>query len=91
VKIRIHVRGKILAAKLPHKNADYVVTTIAICKCGSKRVRGRGIREQTHDTYIADAMCVECGEAIGSIHCTLSTIFGLAEDERVLNGRCRVY
>ena len=62
------------------------------CKAAAPMaVRGGGIRETTHDTYIADARCVQCGEPMGTLRAKVDTIFGIEEDERVLNSGCRVY
>jgi hypothetical protein len=38
----------------------------------------------------AEGYCLACREYVDQIRARMSTVFGL-EDERVLNGRCRVY
>jgi len=44
-----------------------------------------------HDTYTAPCQCCDCDEIIGTLVVKVSTIFGIEEDARVLNGRYRVY
>ena len=90
MKITVTRDGKRMTAKLPHPQCTYVEVPIA-CTCGSNKVRGIGIHETTHDTYVADARCCGCDKPSGTIRATVSTIFGIAEDDRVLNGRVRVY
>lgn len=90
MKITVTCDGEILAATLPFRNCDHVVVGIA-CSCGSVNVRGSGIREKTHDTYIADAVCCGCGKQRGAIRAKVSTIFGIEEDERMLSSVARVY
>jgi hypothetical protein len=37
------------------------------------------------------AICYQCQKPIGRIRVVFDTLFGLDEDNRVLNSRCRVY
>ncbi len=89
--------GRSLVAKQPHENADRVIVesgTCAKCKLSPLVVRGLGMTidpNASHDTYRADAVCCGCNEPVGVLRVKVSTIFGIEEDERVLNGRCRVY
>lgn len=46
--------------------------------CGDGSVKGR-------------ALCLSCKKEVGFLFVEFNTIFGLEEDQRVLNGRCRVY
>ncbi len=46
---------------------------------------------KTYDTYESDGGCICCATVLGKLVVTVSTIFGIEEDERVLSGRCRVY
>ena len=55
------------------------------------RVQGAGNRIGGRDYYSARGYCADCGQHVGEIRAYVSTIFGLEEDERVLNGRPRVY
>lgn len=48
-----------------------------------------GVR--TYDTETRGALCSACGERVGTLRVRWPTIFGLAEDARVLGGRARVY
>lgn len=63
-----------------------------VCDAAELRVIG-DVRRQSigHDTVTAPALALCCGREIGEVHVEISTIFGLEEDARVLNGRCRVY
>lgn len=89
--------GRKLVAKQPHENADRVIVesdTCTECKESPLAVRGLGMTidpNASHDTYRADAVCYSCGAPAGVLRVKMSTIFGIEEDERVLNGRCRVY
>lgn len=85
--------GKSHTARLPFTGADHV--TIAACPgSGCKevpaKVAGSGISHHDHDTYHAPARTLCCG-ARGELRTTVSTIFGIEEDEAVLGGRTRVY
>lgn len=56
------------------------------------RIVGSGRHIESHDTYAADATCVECRAQVGVVRAVVDTIFGLEEDEAVLvHGRPRVY
>ena len=90
MKITLRFDGRKLVAKQPHDHADHVTVSEA-CACGSHSVRGLGVHTRTHDEYIADAVCCKCEARRGQLVVSVSTIFGIEEDERVTNGRCRVY
>lgn len=62
------------------------------CKAKELRFIGEKARQEIgHDTVTAPALALCCGAKVGVVTVTLSTIFGLDEDERVLHGRPRVY
>lgn len=46
---------------------------------------------QTSHGSHGDAVCIHCGDVIGTLRVELSTIFGREEDVAVLFGRPRVY
>jgi hypothetical protein len=54
-------------------------------------VQGHGRHRYTRDTFRVDGTALCCGDPVGHIYATMDTIFGLEEDEAVLNGRARVY
>lgn len=88
----VDAAGQRHSASLPFAGADHVV--IARCPdCGQApcRVRGTGITHHDHDTYYARAVALCCRAAIGGMETKVETIFGIKEDEAVLNGRPRVY
>ena len=60
------------------------------CKCGDNRVSGSEMR-RGHDEYVAVARCYGCKAFCGTLYAKVDTIFGIEEDDAVLNGRARVY
>lgn len=54
-------------------------------------VKGHGAQRHGERTLRAGVRCVDCGDPVGYVYARIGTIFGLEEDERVLNGRARVY
>ena len=62
------------------------------CLAKPFKVSGKNMRIADDDrSYISDAHCVSCGKYVGSLITVVNTIFGIREDQAVLNGRCRVY
>jgi len=55
------------------------------------RVVGKGRRVVNDRYYAADGHCAACLSHVGEIQAHPDTLFGIEEDERVLNGRARVY
>lgn len=94
MKVELLIRnGATHSARVPYDGADHV-TVKGLCPlCGAAdfRVRGQGIHTTTHDTHLARAVSVCCGVDVGELRVTMSTIFGIEEDGRVLHGRPRVY
>lgn len=92
-------RGGRVTARVPYDGCDHVVVPGACSRCGNMvpdkrehRVAGvPGTMRRGHDTYTAEAVCCACGATTGSLVLKVSTIFGIEEDERVCNGRARVY
>ena len=83
--------GRRLLCHQPYPRADYVLTERS-CECGSTGVRGTtGAQREGDYGYRSNAVCIFCGKEAGTLHVQVSTLFGLDEDERVLEGRCRVY
>jgi hypothetical protein len=91
VKIAVRVDDEERSCSLPENERWIDVNGCCpACKAKELRVIGEKARQEIgHDTVTAPALC--CGAKIGTVHVTLSTIFGLEEDERVLHGRPRVY
>jgi hypothetical protein len=69
------------------------IATGACPGCGATPfiVQGHGRHRHTRDTFRAGGKAMCCGDSIGYIYATTDTLFGLEEDEAVLNGRARVY
>lgn len=84
--------GKRWPAERPYEEAGHVLTEMVCQECGeAAKVSGRDCHIKNHDTYVAQGYCA-CGAGVGMLHCQLSTIFGLEEDEAVTKyGRARVY
>jgi hypothetical protein len=82
--------GAAYKCKPPYPTAPFADVTGWTCKCGSSRVQGRDMHHD-HDTHYATAHCAECGARVGRLAAKVDTIFGIDEDDRVLNGRPRVY
>jgi hypothetical protein len=95
MKVRLHWNDDEHGAAPPYDGAAHVIVydfdECPFCHAQTLKVRGRGIRETTHDTHTADAKTVCCDRPIGRLVVTVDTIFGIEEDERVLQGMCRVY
>ena len=82
--------GKRIKLKIPPPDSPAATAEIP-CACGSFLVNGLGASIEDRDTYVADAVCYDCRAARGKMRVVVDTIFGIEEDERVLNGRARVY
>ncbi len=62
------------------------------CKASPFLIAGHGAHRMPDDrTLKAGMRCVACGDPVGWCYWRPDTVFGLEEDERVLNGRPRVY
>lgn len=95
MKIFVLYDGKRVLAKLPHPEADHVRIEGEPCpKCSAKPwgAVGAGRRPSKDDrAWEADGHCTECKAHIGIIRVETNTLFGVREDQAVLQGRCRVY
>jgi hypothetical protein len=86
--------GKVIPIKDIREGAPSIETKNVCNGCkNSLTVMGDKTKmTHDHDTYRAPAHCCSCGVHVGTITVKVSTIFGIEEDDRVLNhGRCRVY
>ena len=90
--------GRTLKGALPYEGAEYAVVVGLKCPrpgCESREEPGLRVRgphpETKHDRMVSPATCAYCGSGVGVITAVFSTVFGIEEDMRVLNGRCRVY
>lgn len=85
MKARIVVDGK--THRLRPLNAIALVLGMSCCpRCGRRgpvHARGTGKRIESRDTYASDAVATCCGLPLGEMRVTVSTIFGLEEDENV--------
>lgn len=61
------------------------------CSAHPFEVRGTGKRIGARDEWHADGFAICCDENVGLLVVKVDTIFGIEEDEAVLNGRARVY
>lgn len=94
--IRLHLaKGGVRKAELPFADASHVIVDGACPHCSDSPFKAAGVEGSIvrgHDTYTSSAVCLKCKQKLGKLVLTVSTIFGIEEDERVLvSGRCRVY
>lgn len=88
-----HANGKTYAGRTPYLNAPFaVIANAPPCKCGEDEVRVYSKSPTiNHDKVTGDAFCRYCDAPAGRLTAKVETIFGIEEDQNVLNGRCRVY
>jgi hypothetical protein len=92
-KIMLHLDdGTVLKVPDPEDVPDATMPGVACpaCKAEPLVVHGFG-RRHDYDTFYADAMCMQCQARVGELRVKVNTLFGISEDEAVLQGRCRVY
>lgn len=89
---------KKVVLKKPEPNVIAIEIPGIKCQCGAEPmfVSGAGMRIATdvklrHDTYMANAVCVKCDGHVGILYAKMDTLFGLAEDERVMSMGVRIY
>jgi len=93
MKITLHKDdGGIFVGKLAFREAESVDFKTLEAHCGGEYLTVRGGDPTVdYDTYTSKAVCAVCGEHLGTLKVKVSTLFGIEEDQRVLNGRARVY
>lgn len=77
-------------AQIAENNEFVTIGRCPSCRSEEPQIQGTGITHHNHDTYYARAVARCCGAAL-RIETKVSTIFGIDEDNAVLNGRSRVY
>ena len=86
--------GETIALQEPYQSAPCAIPQIDGPECPAcgeaLRVRCPNY-ETTGATAAGAAVCGVCDAHVGQLTITFNTIFGQEEDQRVLNGRCRVY
>ena len=90
----IPVSGGRVRLEVPRPSLESVAPGGACPKCGDPgyQVTGTGKRPSEDDrAYEADAHCLKCQAYVGTLRVEVNTLFGVREDNAVLNGRCRVY
>lgn len=88
--------GRSGEARVPYEGCQYVVVDSMHCECAPREplfVAGikDGLREKSDRHIVSKAGCARCKGGCGDLRVDFDTIFGLEEDDRVLNGRPRVY
>lgn len=78
------------AATVAENGSFVTIDRCSSCQAENPAIRGTGITHHDHDTYYADAVAQCCGAAM-RMQTKVSTIFGIDEDNAVLNSRPRVY
>lgn len=89
MKVKLRFDGSCISVRIVDGRA--IVAQCPSCKASDAEVQGQGIERHDHDTYYARAMCMSCGERVGTLETTVSTIFGIEEDRAATQGRARVY
>ena len=84
---------KDVKATLPYKDANFVEIRGHKCKSCAYDLIAQGQETHTEDdrVHVAPAACANCGIIVGQLRVTPASLFGIEEDERVLNSRYRVY
>ena len=80
--------------KLPHPEADHAIVEGKCPECGSENfgAQGKNMRPSEDDqAYEADGYSTCCKKSVGTIRTEMNTLFGVREDNAVLNSRFRVY
>jgi hypothetical protein len=88
--------GRRLRLKTPFDGDDHADVVGELCpECGSEvfAVQGGNMRPSEDDrAWEADGVSTCCKTPVGTIRAEVSTIFGVREDQAVLeHGRCRAY
>ena len=84
--------GRRLVGSLAFPEAEQVDFKLADAHCGGEHLTARGGDPTIdYDTYTSKAVCAVCGDHLGTLTVRVNTLFGIEEDQRVLNGRARVY
>jgi hypothetical protein len=95
MKIFLIIDGKRFKVTEPFAGSAHAIVeneACPHCKVTPFRIAGSGKQITTDDrAYEAEGFCLDCLKHVGTIRAEPSTLFGLHEDEAVLNGRCRVY
>lgn len=91
MRVRVELAAGTHTLPLPTPGSAAVDVGVPCPHCAKPlRATGRN-RRREHDRYTADAACVECNALVGRLVVKVPTLFGLDEDDAVLNGRPRVY
>jgi len=92
MKIHLKTYDDVIPCSLPYAGCAHVELDGECPACGEQgaKVQGGDVT-RGHDTYTAPAVCLSCRQKVGLLVVTMRTLFGLAEDEAVPQGRGRVY
>jgi hypothetical protein len=85
---------KRLRCAVPSKHSPHVVAPGQCPDCGETPWKVSGGTPYPSDddrAYQATAVSLCCRRRAGIIRAEVDTLFGVREDDAVLNGRCRVY
>ena len=104
---RYDPNGSVYKARCPYDGCDHVIieldTPCPACKSknhcdllsdpsfGEFKISGAHQFIESYDTYACDAIALCCRQRIGVMRVKVDTIFGIEEDERVLNGPWKTY
>jgi hypothetical protein len=89
------------SCRVPFTGADHALAKGACPNCGAEepgpaskvfKIAGCRLRPSDDDrAWECDAACLACKSGVGTVRAEMDTLFGVREDEAVLNGRARVY
>lgn len=93
MRIILTIAEKNHVMRVPYPDAPFVVSNDDLrCPHCDTEIKARMPHPTIEfDTYRGDAVCAGCDRKIGHMTAKVSTIFGIEEDRRVLEGHCRVY
>lgn len=98
MKVTLHMDGERTRDVQPSGDGRFATAAGACpcCKADPFDVHGTGMTRggpdpRRCDRYTSPAVCLACRVGVGTLVAEMDTLFGLAEDEAVLEGRPRVY
>ncbi len=89
----VPLQGARVERDMPAPGAPDVTFEVACPACQASQLvlRGDGAKPAGRDAYVARAIALCCKASVGTLRVEVDTLFGIEEDEAVLQGRARVY
>ena len=89
--ITLVTNERTVLARLPYNGCPWVEVDYPCSGCGAFRIAGSKPHVEEDSKITATAVCLGCRAPCGTLVVSTETLFGLEEDDRMLNGRPRVY